>query len=332
MTNRQSLNISAPGLHETELKVLQVAVVMLKDDDVHCGLLDGANSNGEIVFIDLDTDVGQSIFPQLRESQVKVVFSADRKIAGKNTVSLRKPVRVTTLKDILVQICQQIHEYLSKYQQNGAQEVTLNREAKTRSQLNENVFQNLFRAKNEGLFMRLSCAGHPDVFVNGAEKTIFINGGQAEISKYYSRGQGAIVANVLQENEFKSSVQNLTPHALDAELWQAGVVCSNGKLLPGQRTDVPVKLKAWPNFSRQGFKPEYFKIAAYMAKQAISIDELSKVTQVQLDIVIDFYNAAFAVDLIETHPGNARQQVQERQISGDRKTLLGKLAQRLKFA
>jgi hypothetical protein len=332
MDNRQPLNISAPGLLDTELKVLQVAVGMLKDDDMDCGLLDDANSNGEIVFIDLDTDVGQSLFPQLRESQVKIVFSTDKKIAGKNTVSLKKPIRVTTLKDILVQICMQIYEYLNKYQENGTQQAQAKSEAKDIPALNGNVFQNLYKAKSAGLCMKMSYAGHPDVFVNGAEKTIFFNGERSEIGKYYSGDQSEICASVLQENELRNSVQNLPPHALDAELWHAGVVSSNGKLLPGQRTDVPVKLKAWPNFSRQGFKPEYFKIAAFMAKQAISIDDLSKVTQVQLDIVIDFFNAAFAVDLIETQTGDAGQQVQERQLSSDRKTLLSKLAQRLKFA
>lgn len=332
MTNRQSLNISVPGLLETELKVLQVAVVMLQDDDVHCGLLADGDSNGEIVFIDLDTDVGKSVFPQLRESQVKVIFSSDKKVAGKNTISLRKPIRVTTLKDILVQICKQIYEYLDKFH-GGAQQAPMGApDIQAKTQSDENAFQSLYRAKSEGLCMKLSCADCPDIFVNGIEKTIFCLGEQTEIAKYYFGEKKNISVQVLAEDELKKATQNLTPHALGAELWQAGVVCSNGKLLPGLRTDVPAKLKAWPNFSRQGFKPEYFKIAAIMAKQAMSIDELSKVTQVQLDIVIDFFNAAYAVDLVDTNLDGNKEQREQRQLSSERKTLLSKLAQRLKFA
>lgn len=332
MSNRQSIYISAPGLLDTELKVLQVAVAMLDDEDVQCGLLNGMNASGEIIFIDLDTDTGQSLFPQLRESQVKVVFSSSQQVSGKNTVSLKKPVRVTTLKDILVQICRQIYEYLDKFQAGGTQDASASPNAQDMSPLNENIFLTLYSAKKMGSCRKLVCPGDPDVYVNGTEKTIFVDGNTSDLGKYYSGNQGAIRVSEIQENELKSAVRNLTPHALDAELWQAGVLCSNGKLLPGQRTDMPVKLKAWPNFSRQGFKPEYFKIAAYMAKQAISIDELSKVTQVQLNIVIDFFNAAFAVDLIETVTNNIVEHSQARQLSQERKTLLSKLAQRLKFA
>jgi hypothetical protein len=116
MSKQQSLSISAPGLNDADLKVLQVAVVMLRDEDIHCSILEGINGDGQIVVMDIDTDLGKAIYQDLREYQVKILLSQQYDFTEKNTVSLRRPFRVTTLKDVLQQICNQIYEYIATHQ------------------------------------------------------------------------------------------------------------------------------------------------------------------------------------------------------------------------
>ncbi len=327
MDNQQVLRISSLGLEETELKILQVAQAIVKDEGINCELIEGHSTNGELVVVDYDTETGQSQLSAIRGSQVKIIITAGKPVQGKNTVTLHKPVRVTTLSDILVQICRQIYEHISKHPQS-----TNSATAPSTNQNQNTAFHHFLKAKQEKSTLKVTCPNCPDVYINGTDKTIFIKGAHESLETYYLPDNTCITSEPITPEVLLASVQGLTPHALDAELWQAGIECSNGQLLPEQQTNIPVKLKAWPNFSRQGFKPEFFKIAAYMAKQAISIDELSKVTQIPLNIIIDFYNAAFAVDLIEKPSGNQAQGTQQRSMSNSRKTLLAKLANRLRFA
>ena len=60
-----------------------------------------------------------------------------------------------------------------------------------------------------------------------------------------------------------------------------------------------MKLKAWPNFTRQGFKPEHFKIAAIMARQSTSLESLCETLNLAEENVIGFINGCYVVDLLE---------------------------------
>lgn len=332
MSNQQSLSISAPGLNDTDLKVLQVAVVMLGDEDIQCSILEGINGEGEIVVLDIDTDLGKAMYQDLREYQVKILLSQNSKITEKNTISLRRPFRVTTLKDVLQQICNQIYAYIATHQSVEMQANNHDTNRMATEQCVESAFLHMYRAKKENLCLKLSLPGQPDVYIHGIEKTIYARGDNATFEVYFETGPSELSWQTMDAAEIKNCVRDLTPHALDAELWQAAIISSNGKLMPGQRADVPVKLNTWPNFSRQGFRPDFFKIAAFLAKRAVSLNELSKLTEIQLDTIVDFYNAAFSVGLIEQSADTETVKNPQRVLNKDRKSLLGKLAERLRFA
>ena len=113
MQNTQLLRVSPLGLEEMDFKVLEVAHALLNDEGISCQLLDTSNLNGELVVIDIESEIGKQLYPQLRESQVKIVLTGDY-IQAKNTVSLPKPVRVTTLKDVISQVCKQVYDFIEK--------------------------------------------------------------------------------------------------------------------------------------------------------------------------------------------------------------------------
>ena len=87
MDNQQVLRISSLGLEETELKILQVAQAIVKDEGINCELIEGHSTNGELVVVDYDTETGQSQLSAIRGSQVKIIITAstcpiyDRKTA-----------------------------------------------------------------------------------------------------------------------------------------------------------------------------------------------------------------------------------------------------------
>ncbi|HHH48777.1 MAG TPA: hypothetical protein ENK51_07820 [Gammaproteobacteria bacterium] len=118
---------------------------------------------------------------------------------------------------------------------------------------------------------------------------------------------------------------------LDSLLWQAGVEHSGGHLLDGHDMAQPVRLKAWPNFTRNGFRQSHFKLAAIMARQPISLKELRKEAGVARDEVVSFYNAAYAVGLIDRSVGAADAGQLNSKPRTRRKGLLGMLARKLGF-
>lgn len=331
MENSQLIRISPLGLQDLDLKVLEVAHALLKDDGIECELLENTDVNGELVVIDSETEAGQQLYPQLKESQVKIVLTSGA-IKAKNTVSLSKPVRVTTLKDVLSQVCNQVYEYIAKQKDLAHKATPVSEITSEAGTVSQNIFQILLDAKVNEKCIRLTCTGEEDLFINGPDRTLYSNSDQTIPEEYFKVEQGELSVIELDHSQLKQFTKDMTPHAIDAELWHTGIECSKGNLLSGHRSDTPVKLKAWPNFSRQGFKPEFFKIAAIMAKQLISLDELSKVSGVPLDIIVDFYNAAYAVGLVEMRSDITAETINKKTMTVERKTLLGKLAQRLRFA
>lgn len=324
------LKISAIGLFDTELKVLQVAQAMLEHEEINSELIENNHEESAIVVLDYDSESGKQVFATMRESQVKLVFSSAQPINIKNTITLPKPIRVHTLKEILTQICRQLYDYIDKYEHNQTQASSSAQSGAAGK--TQNIFLHLFDAKNNATILKLTHSSGANIYVNGQDKTLYVAGDSNILDAFIAAAAADINAQVLTADAFQQQVRGLSPLALDGELWRSGISCSQGQLLPGHQADVPVKLRSWPNFSRQGFKPEFFKVAAQMAKRAESLEALSRLTQVQLDVIIDFYNAAFALGLIESHQPQAAQPAQTRELSSQRKSLLGKLAQRLRMA
>ena len=102
-------------------------------------------------------------------------------------------------------------------------------------------------------------------------------------------------------------------------------------MLPGHNANDPVRLKAWPNFTRNDFKPAYLKLAAVLAQRPVALSDLEKLTQVPYEDIVNFYNAAFSVDLIEKDISPTQVATQAKPVSVEKKSLFGKIADRLGF-
>lgn len=82
-------------------------------------------------------------------------------------------------------------------------------------------------------------------------------------------------------------------------LWYAAYSASNGRLLPGQSAQMPVRLRTAPDFSQCVHGEHDLVLAAFMLEHNESLTVVAEQTGVPLAQVIDFFNACVALDLIE---------------------------------
>jgi len=325
-----ALHISAINLQEVEQKVLDIAVNLICDEKGTDYLIVGNNLASEILVFNADTTNGSQILNNVNGNQVKIAFSSSA-LMGKNLIAIPTPVSVITLKNVLVKICEQLYAYITSKNKNQVQSTGEISEPSTMpaSSEIENIFQKLLQTKIENKCCLISAAGLPDIYLDGINGRFIIETNNDDIEKYITADFTTIESKEISGEQLNKSSNGMAVSALNGILWRCALACSNGKLLTGHSENTAVKLASWPNFSRQGFKPDYFKLAAIMAKQYISLAELNKQTQIPLEEIIDFYNASFAVDIIKTR--NSEADIPKLGVikNSKQKSILKKLAQRL---
>ncbi|VAW94491.1 hypothetical protein MNBD_GAMMA23-2277 [hydrothermal vent metagenome] len=322
-----ALQISAANLQETEQKVLDVAVNIICDEKGKDYLVVGDSPTSEILVLNADTADGSKILNAANENQVKIVFSSSTK-SGKNLITMPTPVRVIALKNVLIKICEQLYAYITSRETSHLHTIK-KISPPPKNQNSVNIFQKFLQIKLEKKCYMIRSAGLPDIYLDGINSRFIIETNTDDVEKYLNIDFNTIESEEISYEQLNENSNHMPVAALNGILWRCALACSNGKLLPGHSENIPVKLTSWPNFSRQGFKPNYFKLAAIMAKQYISLAELNTQTQIPLEEIIDFYNASFAVDIIATNSNKPDSAKLVETKDSKQKSILKKLAQRL---
>jgi len=290
MTCSSPVLISPLALSKVDYKVLQVAVSLLAEEGLQCNLLEYNNLGGHLAVIDTDTIAGKQMINQGRAGQVQLVISSQP-----STTGISKPVRVNALKDVLAKLCNQLNsdnkpsnDFVEKYNATSTQDAS-----------NDNIFNILYNAKQNNSCLRVAWGQGDSIYVNGKTNSVASDLPQKSLDGLYSAPIESVQVKTISLDVYESASAKFNIMALDGVLWQAAVLCSRGVLLNGHSLDKPVKLKAWPNFTRQSFNPHFLRLAAVLARQAITLHQLKTETQVPLKDIVNFYNAVFAVGLIE---------------------------------
>lgn|GEM_PF-2633284 len=348
------LRISPIALNETNQKVLKVAVGLINDEGINARLLPEGNPLGHVLVIDGDSEAGRQALAEAREGQVKLVMSETR-CEGKNVIWHETPVRVADMHELLSRICLRIIATLaSQAASEEAREAARAEEDKAQpvadtdaespppsptsdetptlgdGQKVSKLFHLLLEAKIQQTCYRISQGEHL-LLVGGYNDSFAADEGS--IAALLDTPAERLTVEQIDIVAFAKEAQNLNIQALNALLWQAGVDHSDGRLLAGHDSNHAVRLRAWPNFTRNGFRQSHFRLAAIMARQPISLKALRKEADVSQSEVNDFYNACYAVGLIERRTDDAAgETVQERRKRAPRSSgLLGKLARKLGF-
>lgn len=88
-------------------------------------------------------------------------------------------------------------------------------------------------------------------------------------------------------------------------LWNVGLWTSRGRLPAGVDVHAPVKLGAWPNFTRTSGLPHAMQIAALWTREAQSPLALAKRLDIPQRVVFTFFSAGHASGLLLAADGNA---------------------------
>lgn len=330
--------ISSLGLAERDQRALKLVIEFVVDRNVACRYIGDGKFGGHIVVVDLDSDEGHEGVNKLRPGQVKILFSKKR-IVGKNIVTLITPIRFDVLKNIVIKICTQIQSQLSARSQKRIETERIIEELSNEKEapLNDgpNIFNVLFDAKKTKSCLRVTVESMPVILVNGADGTLATDAGIEKLQQILSLNSNKIDAKMVSPIDVPSTptgIVSISP--LDNALWLAGLSWRSGELLDDFSVDDVVKLKAWPNFTRNNFTPNHLKLSAALSAQAMSLRNLNAITQVPLNDIIRFFNACYAIDLVDMDVSSSETEnivIEKKKINNKRRSLLFRLANRLGF-
>lgn len=326
MPTPKHLYISSPGLADHDLVALRTAVKLLAQTGQTFLLEEHYKKSAHLLVLDGESDGGRAVLKSSRAGQVKLLLSSQPK-TDKNIIAVQKPVDIGTLKNLLSKLFVVMHAQLLKATQSapspgpGA--------AKSEISPNGNVFDLLLDIKANRRRVVIKTEILPTLFVDGENRSVATKGSMDDLTKLIQTPPNSLKLKNIDDPAAFSNAKHPNISSLDTILWMAAIECSNGRLLAGHNVDKPVKLRAWPNFSRNNFRPDHLKLAAMLARNPLTLAELSQFSQVPYDDVVDFYNAAYSVDLIEVqeireHTGKPKQKT-----DGKRLGLLTKIARRL---
>jgi len=353
------LQISPLALNDIDRKVLEVAVNLLTDEGITCSLLPADVPNGHLLVINHDSEEGRKFLSEAQERQVKLLLTSEP-IKGKNIVCVERPIRVAELADVLTRICLRIKVRMASMKLAGrtgdaesaprsgssttkdsppetAADTTANADApppappsaaSDRDDDGPELFRKLLDAKLQQRALAVHGKNETLLLVGGHNNSVATKD-QLSIQQLVQTPARDIFVENIETGEFDELSKMMTLSALDNLLWLAGVEFSHGRLLPGHDMEKPVKLKAWPNFTRNGFRHSQFKLAASMASKPVSLTELANNTGVPIEEVIDFYNAAYAVGLIDQQAAPQAGKQKQKPVPSSRRGLIGMIARKL---
>jgi len=318
------LYISTINLSETDLKIFQVALDLIEDEGVACKVLPIQDTRGHLVVIDMDSTDSETILNSLRPGQVKLVLSP-RHMKGTNLVSIKKPIRVDSFKDVLLKICNKM------YGQIGTSATPSHVTLPASPSGFAGFMQQLIQIKNNNQYCIIHLQNRQDLVIDG-ERQMLLSRESFEniISSNLSLFEQAKI-ELLSEKLSQSDMGNTTMTALAGFLWELAVKTSESILPAGVGEESKFSLKAWPNFTRHGFKPEHLKIAALLAKQAVSINTITEKTGLEQPLVQQFVNGCYAVGLLNLN-SKLTAKSQNKPVDVEKKTLMKRLAYKLGFA
>lgn len=322
------ISVSATSLLEQDQVALNTAVKLLRLDGKSFQIFDNLQA-AHLVIIDGDTDQGTRILTQSRPGQVKLVFSNQQQ-AGKNVITLKKPVSLNRLKDVMARLFEKMQAQLGTHNTRPTR-VGVN-SVRTESLLTETLFHVLFTAKENRDVLHLSNPDFADIFIDGVNRSLATSNSHEQIRDFIRLPIQNIVVNKMAINSFAVHSSELNISSLYNMLWEAALECSHGQLIPGLTAETPIRLRAWPNFTRNGFKPEHLKLAAVMAQQPVKISQLESLTSVPFESIVNFCNAAWAVDLLDKVSNENVMPIKRKKPSTAKKSLLSKIADRLGFS
>lgn len=89
--------------------------------------------------------------------------------------------------------------------------------------------------------------------------------------------------------------------SLDRLLWGLGMLTRGPMLLEHMPQDAAYQLRRWPDFGALGTPPRFIKLAAWMVRQPMTVDGMTRQGQLSRAEVVSFFNACELCGLFKPH-------------------------------
>ncbi|GAB4192450.1 MAG: hypothetical protein Tsb002_22080 [Wenzhouxiangellaceae bacterium] len=234
--------------------------------------------------------------------------------AAEGTPALKTPVRVRDLVDLLERYAAEPPADRTADEAAANSEKKLPRGDSQRSKNALALARKLQResAAAERHDLVLTVNGQPQIAVRMPDSMFRILGKEPVVAS-----DGAQLLERLEGLRQEIGVEKVTDSGpqnaanwmpLDCLYWHFGVQILSDSLLPGLNDKMRFKIKRWPDFGSIGSEPGQLRLAAFMTRRAMTIEQLTAVSQQTRNRIIAFINACALCNLLI--PVDAKGQVE----------------------
>jgi hypothetical protein len=296
----RKVTLSAVGLSPQEGTVVNVVANLLAALDHAVKVLDAGDISGDIVLISHASDAGRAALGALGKGQRAVLF-VDSENEVKGYPALTRPVRVQTLRDLLVDLVPRIPVQTTQAaaQAQPATPAASSDAVAPAAAHPSNLFYLLLDSVVQRTLLRIDSGADDVVLVHGPSQCIYTKSAGTSLDQMAKQAPDGLRPQILAESDFMRATKGMPLTRLHDLIWLAERHGSRGTLLQGHSVDMPVRLKVWPKFNSRHVRPDYLKLAALLSKQPLTLRMLAESSGVPLANVIDFYNASVAFGVIE---------------------------------
>jgi hypothetical protein len=329
MSEQTPVTISAIALNNTDSSVLKVAATLLEKQAIPVQLLEGTDTSGTIIVVDIDTPAGRDFYDHFDNprQRIMLLLSSDTINDPRNPV-IKKPIRVQTLRDVLIDICTGLAPKAK--QAMSAEEKTKTIPLSPPTDPNNSLFFLLLKAKQEKQVLQIFCSPYSPLFIDTSKEIVATSASRDTLRKIIQTSSGQLRSTKISSQDFEVLARGQLMIPLNHLLWSAALYGSFGQLIPKHSPDIPVQLKAWPNLSRLEFETDHMKLASIMAARAMTLKQVQEKFHISWDTLVGFYNAAWATGLLTVNPANLPT-VSVKKVA-DKTGLFAKIANRLRLA
>lgn len=297
-----TLKVSPVALSNTDLSVLKVALSLIIKTKVEAELLN--DHSGNVFIVDIDKPEGKQFYTDFTPSKQSVLLLIASNMVEEhyNQHFLHKPIRVQTVKDILIDIKQEMNSPRSNVRPSSSH--TDNQEnSQHKFTPNTNLFFTLLKTQKEQKVVQIYCPPHSALFVNGIDNVVATSATKEALWKMTHLLNTGINSLQLSAADFAILAKGQRIISLKNILWTTALYLSQSQIAaPGVTKQTPVLLNMWPNFSRLDFEPEHMQLTTLMTRQAISIEQAVQQTRLPESFVIGFFNAIWVMNLVTINP------------------------------
>jgi len=294
------------------------------------------DTSGEVALINADTDVGISYLEEENNDQVKIIL-AERAVstAVLGFRSLERPVSVHDLVNALSTYC----KHFSSRIDTASATATIASGSDGSASVSQTVGNNtplllheFISVHRDKTLIKLECAPYHPLYINGISGTCATRASLAEIHIIAKETESRpVVTEIDAAEELNQATSNdMVSYPIGTIIWQIAMVGANGTILPNHSLDTAVKLKSLPRFPREYMRnhPEFLKLSGLILKQSMTIRQLQQATQLDIEVVTDFYNLVFSLGLSSIDKSADSAELYKKK-NVERESLLSRLAKKL---